>query len=89
MRARARIDQEESPGGGLGLGFFIDKTLLERSGATLSFENRPFPHSGAIVTVRWPRPVLELNYNQEVRSVARDSNEAAGSATLVTSAAEH
>ena len=26
---------------GLGLGFFIAKTLLERSGATLSFENRP------------------------------------------------
>ena len=25
---------------GLGLGFFIAKTLLERSGATLDFENR-------------------------------------------------
>ena len=30
---------------GLGLGFFIAKTLLERSGATLDFENRAF--SGA------------------------------------------
>src|SRR5204863_108372 len=28
---------------GLGLGFFIAKTLLERSGATLDFENREFP----------------------------------------------
>ena len=28
---------------GLGLGFFIAKTLLERSGATLDFENRQAP----------------------------------------------
>lgn len=88
MRARARTDQEESPGGGLGLGFFIAKTLLERSGAALSFENRVFPQSGAIVTVRWPRSALELNYNQEVTPAGADSKPAAGSATLVTGAAE-
>ena len=31
--------QGAEPGGGLGLGLFIAKTLLERSGATLSFRN--------------------------------------------------
>ena len=41
---------------GLGLGFFIAKTLLERSGATLDFANRPAPEKGAVVRVRWPRP---------------------------------
>ena len=36
---------------GLGLGFFIAKTLLERSGATLDFENRAFPDRGAVIRV--------------------------------------
>ena len=45
--------------GGLGLGFFIAKTLLERSGATLSCINRPLPHSGAVVEVRWARADFE------------------------------
>jgi two-component system sensor histidine kinase RegB len=40
---------------GLGLGFFIAKTLLERSGATVEFENRAYPDRGAIVRVRWKR----------------------------------
>jgi two-component system sensor histidine kinase RegB len=44
---------------GLGLGFFIAKTLLERSGATLSFENRQFPDRGAVVRVRWGRNDFE------------------------------
>ncbi len=44
---------------GLGLGFFIAKTLLERSGATLSFENRPLPAHGAIVKLRWSRSDFE------------------------------
>src|SRR3954468_1658671 len=39
---------------GLGLGFFIAKTLLERTGATIEFENRPYPDRGAVVRVRWP-----------------------------------
>ena len=39
---------------GMGLGFFIAKTLLERSGARLTFVNRSFPESGAVVTIRWP-----------------------------------
>ena len=44
---------------GLGLGFFIAKTLLERSGATLDFENRAFPERGAVVRVRWERSDFE------------------------------
>ena len=41
--------------GGLGLGFFIAKTLLERSGARLTLGNREPPDRGAIVKVVWPR----------------------------------
>ena len=36
---------------GMGLGLFIAKTLLERSGARLGFDNGG---PGAVVTVRWP-----------------------------------
>ncbi|MET0277778.1 MAG: ActS/PrrB/RegB family redox-sensitive histidine kinase [Pseudorhodoplanes sp.] len=45
---------------GLGLGFFIAKTLLERTGAKLSFTNRSLPETGAIVTVNWPRAAFEF-----------------------------
>ena len=45
--------------GGLGLGFFIAKTLLERSGATLDFKNRAFPERGAVVRVHWARSEFE------------------------------
>jgi two-component system, sensor histidine kinase RegB len=43
--------------GGHGLGVFIAKTLLERSGARLQFSNRP--GGGAVVRVTWPRQALE------------------------------
>jgi two-component system sensor histidine kinase RegB len=45
--------------GGLGLGLFIAKTLLERSGAKLVFSNRAAPAHGACVRVRWPRADFE------------------------------
>lgn len=41
-------------GGGLGLGIFIARTLLERSGARVSFRNRVFPAHGAVVQIVWP-----------------------------------
>jgi two-component system, sensor histidine kinase RegB len=44
---------------GMGLGFFIAKTLLERSGATLQLANRAAPQTGAIVRVTWPRSAFE------------------------------
>ncbi len=43
---------------GLGLGFFIAKTLLERSGATVSLANRSGAGTGAIVIVSWPRAFI-------------------------------
>ncbi|MHA1164661.1 MAG: ActS/PrrB/RegB family redox-sensitive histidine kinase [Alphaproteobacteria bacterium] len=46
-------------GNGLGLGFFIAKTLLERSGARLNFSNRPSPAEGAVVEITWPRDQIE------------------------------
>ncbi len=44
---------------GLGLGFFIAKTLLERSGAKLSLINQSPPLHGATVTVTWSRADFE------------------------------
>jgi two-component system, sensor histidine kinase RegB len=57
---------------GLGLGFFIAKTLLERTGAGLSLGNRAAPETGAVVRVSWPRRQFELNLNMEDR-VSPDS----------------
>ncbi|ALL12074.1 ActS/PrrB/RegB family redox-sensitive histidine kinase [Caulobacter henricii] len=42
---------------GMGLGFFIAKTLLERTGATVDFRNGR--RGGAVVSARWPRSALE------------------------------
>jgi two-component system sensor histidine kinase RegB len=57
-RRRQISDMDDEPMG-LGLGFFIAKTLLERAGATLALANLPAPDRGAVVTVRWPRGELE------------------------------
>lgn len=58
----SRRYQERSDKGhsGLGLGFFIAKTLLERSGANVNFTNRAAPATGAIIQVIWPRSAFEL-----------------------------
>ena len=40
---------------GLGLGVFIARTLLERTGAKVTFTNRIFPDHGAVVQIAWPR----------------------------------
>jgi two-component system sensor histidine kinase RegB len=45
--------------GGLGLGIFIARTLLERTGARISFTNRTFPDHGAVVHIAWPRNRFE------------------------------
>lgn len=45
---------------GMGLGFFIAKTLLERSGASVALSNRPAPEHGAIVQVVWPRSAVDV-----------------------------
>ncbi len=56
-RADRRAKQEE--GSGLGLGLFIAKTMLERSGASVKIENREPPATGAVVTVSWERAAFE------------------------------
>ena len=50
---------EEGVAGGLGLGFFIAKTLLERTGARIEVRNRKAPQQGALVSARWPRQAIE------------------------------
>jgi two-component system sensor histidine kinase RegB len=55
-RARNVAPGGDAPGG-LGLGIFIAKTLLERTGATLAFENAR--QGGARVTVKWPRAAAQ------------------------------
>lgn len=52
---------EGRAGGGLGLGLFIAKTLLERSGAVLEFSNRPSPATGAMIRISWLRNVFEAD----------------------------
>jgi two-component system sensor histidine kinase RegB len=57
-----RRDGDEAQGArsGLGLGVFIARTLLERTGAKVSFTNRPFPDHGAVVQIVWPRSEFEM-----------------------------
>lgn len=68
-RRRAESDRKARPEyEGMGLGLFIAKTLLERSGAELSFANGSDPYQtlstqkerrGAIVEVVWPRSKID------------------------------
>lgn len=44
---------------GMGLGFFIAKTLLERSGASVTLANRKSDGRGAVVEIAWPRQAIE------------------------------
>ena len=51
--------RSEKAGGGLGLGLFIARSLLERSRAAVRFENAPAPKAGAVITIQWPRAAYE------------------------------
>jgi len=65
-RSNARRPEYE----GMGLGLFIAKTLLERSGAELRFANGPdsAPKTdtpvGAVVKVTWPREKLDAHHGE-------------------------
>ena len=69
MRGRSDEGGAERPEyDGMGLGLFIAKTLLERTGAKLSFFNAADPfltederpvRSGAVVELTWPRSVID------------------------------
>ncbi|MET4635696.1 ActS/PrrB/RegB family redox-sensitive histidine kinase [Kaistia defluvii] len=58
-RSRAIEGVEDHEAGGLGLGFFIAKTLLERTGARLDLSNREAPAHGAIVRIVWSREAMD------------------------------
>ena len=74
-RRRQTTDKEARPGyDGMGLGLFIAKTLLERTGAEINFANGRDPFSaqyggqigfGAIVEVVWPRARIDARVNTQ------------------------
>jgi two-component system sensor histidine kinase RegB len=53
----AAKDMERDHQEGMGLGFFIAKTLLEQTGASVSAHNAP--EGGALVRVVWPRGAID------------------------------
>ncbi len=59
-------------GGGLGLGFFIAHTFLQRSGGKVAYANKPFPAHGAEIRVVWPR----LQMEQAVAEIEAEALEA-------------
>lgn len=82
MRRRGRaFDPQRPEYDGMGLGLFIAKTLLERSGAELSFANRNDPQgspqhgagqSGAVVEVTWPRRRIAPETGPERRALGEN-----------------
>jgi two-component system sensor histidine kinase RegB len=57
--AAERSETDDEEGGGLGLGLFIAKTLIERSGAELILTNAAPPATGAVARIVWPRHAFE------------------------------
>jgi len=51
------VDPEDGKQEGMGLGFFIAKTLIEQTGGSVTAENRM--SGGASVTARWPRGTID------------------------------
>jgi len=74
FRRRRRENPIQRPGyEGMGLGLFIAKTLLERSGAQVEFHNSSDPFlseieksekRGAMVVVAWPRSMIAVSSGQ-------------------------
>lgn len=81
-RRRSEADHSARPEyEGMGLGLFIAKTLLERSGATLTFANgsdfmQPVNASkercGAVVEVVWPRNAIDAKVGGNVVPIGRN-----------------
>ncbi|MCB1313238.1 MAG: ActS/PrrB/RegB family redox-sensitive histidine kinase [Sedimentitalea sp.] len=79
---RSETDQKARPEyEGMGLGLFIAKTLLERSGAELSFANGSDPYlagndrkerRGAIVEVVWPRSKIDAREGEFALPIGRN-----------------
>ncbi|MEM8784336.1 MAG: ActS/PrrB/RegB family redox-sensitive histidine kinase [Pseudomonadota bacterium] len=58
-RPRGVDAPREDETGGMGLGFFIAKTMLEHTGAVLSFGNKKGKATGAVVRIVWRRSHME------------------------------
>src|SRR6185503_15556378 len=71
LSRRRSADEAHRDRAGLGLGVFIARTLLERTGAKVSFSNRTFPDHGAVVQIAWPRARFEA---EESPAGPADSN---------------
>jgi two-component system sensor histidine kinase RegB len=68
VTTRGPDKQAADDGSGLGLGLFIAKTLIERSGAQLSFINAPPPATGAVVRIIWPREAFEKEAHADAKA---------------------
>ena len=71
-RDRGDLSAQSMTGGGLGLGFFIAKTLLERSGARVTIANKSGAKTarsggedragrGAVIDIHWARASIEAD----------------------------
>ena len=73
--------REQTQYEGMGLGLFIAKTLLERTGATLSFSNNTTKNEvehkkilkdGAVVQVSWPKNLLEVTKDDVLQPLSEN-----------------
>jgi two-component system sensor histidine kinase RegB len=69
LTTRPRTQDSADQPGGLGLGIFIAKTLLERTGARLSFANAE-PAGHARVRIAWSRKDIEAGNFDVSRAIA-------------------
>ncbi len=75
----ARRSRKGSRARGMGLGLFIAKTLLERSGAEITLANQPgnsTTQTGAMVSVVWPRERFEDMRPAAMGAVKEEPDEA-------------
>src|SRR3954465_14528709 len=61
LSRRPIADEAQNGHSGPGLGIFLPRTLLARTGAKVSFSNRIFPDHGAVVQIVWPRDRFEAD----------------------------
>lgn len=81
-RRRPDMDDEKRPAyEGMGLGLFIAKTLLERTGAEISFANGSDPYdqhlhagrrSGAIVELQWPLARIAVSKEEQTKALGEN-----------------
>ena len=76
VTSRGRHGQHsgQTSGGGLGLGLFIAKTLLERTGAQVELRNRSGDETtGAVVEITWPRSAMDVPKERAVSNLQNPS----------------